>query len=116
MSDEQVIDPKDVKDPPPSEKPPAPPPVKKPTRPNIELSAVEHNMITKTFGGIQNIKKISRESENTDVNILAQVGMLESSLWNGLVQQFGFDSIEEARSLGYTFNIRNVPILECRKA
>jgi hypothetical protein len=78
-----------------------------------ELSELEYNSISKILGTVQSLKTTLKENSNQAV--MDQINFLEVSIWDDIVKKFGFESVEAARGSGYSFGLKKVHIVECRK-
>lgn len=78
------------------------------------LSDSEYNNLKKTLATIASLKSslTGKESEVA----LQRIKLLEISIWDEMVKKFGFRSVEEAQSSGYTFGLRQLNVVECRKS
>jgi len=79
----------------------------------IEISQTEYTTIAKTMQTIANLKKLESLTGNKDAE--AQINFLEMSVWDDLAKKFGFSSVEAMSSERYSFGLKTVFGLECRK-
>jgi hypothetical protein len=76
----------------------------------IPLSELEYASIAKTVQTINNLKELDQSEEAK-----TQINFLELSIWDDLVKRFGFASVEAGQGAGYTFGLKRVFGIECRK-
>jgi len=78
------------------------------------LTETEYKTLKSTLSTIAALKSSLPEGVNNEV-ALQRLKLLEVSLWDELVKKFGFRTTEEARAAGYTFGLRQLHVVECRK-
>lgn len=77
------------------------------------LSDSEYNNLKKTLATIASLKN-SLKGKESEVAV-QHIKLLEISIWDEMVKKFGFRSVEEAQASGYTFGLRQLNVVECRK-
>ena len=77
------------------------------------LTELEYSSLSKTLSTISNLKASLKG--DGDQTALQHINLLEISIWDDLVKKFGFRSVEDAQSKGYTFGLRQLHVVECRK-
>lgn len=77
------------------------------------LSDSEYNNLKKTLATIASLKN-SLKGKESEVAV-QHIKLLEISIWDEMVKKFGFRSVEEAQSSGYTFGLRQLNVVECKK-
>ena len=78
------------------------------------LSESEYKTLKSTLATIASLKGNLGDNPNSQTAV-QHVKLLEVSIWDELVKKFGFPTTEAAQQAGYTFGLRQLHVVECRK-
>tara|TARA_B100000035_G_C21023156_1_gene564939 strand:+ start:2158 stop:2577 length:420 start_codon:yes stop_codon:yes gene_type:complete len=76
----------------------------------MPMTELEYASIAKTMATIQKLRELNQSDEAQ-----TQINFLEMSIWDDLVKRFGFSSVESGQSAGFTFGLKRVFGIECKK-
>lgn len=77
---------------------------------NSVLTELEYGAISKTLSTISELRKHTSSDD-----AVAQINLLEMSIWDDMVKRFGFSSVEVAQTAGFSFGLKRLYVIECTK-